>query len=170
MMAAFIDVNTKTLRVSCEGTKYACAIGRSGVIDEAAKREGDGATPRGSYPVRYLYWRPDRLSRPQTGIEMFELSPTSGWCDDPADAAYNRPVSLPYPGRTEALWRDDHIYDVILVIGHNDDPPIAGRGSAIFFHIARPNYEATEGCVALAQDDLLTLLDKIRPQTVVRID
>jgi L,D-peptidoglycan transpeptidase YkuD (ErfK/YbiS/YcfS/YnhG family) len=170
MSAGFIDVNTQISRVSCNDTEYACAIGRAGAIDKTAKREGDGATPRGRYPVRYVYWRPDRLARPQTGIETRELSPASGWCDDPADIAYNRAVSLPYRARAEALWRGDQIYDLILVIGHNDDPPVAGLGSAIFVHIARENYAATEGCVALKRIDLLALLENIGPQTVIRID
>ena len=86
-----------------------------------------------------------------------------GWCDDPRDPAYNRPVSLPYPASTEALWRDDGAYDIVVVLGHNDDPPVPGSGSAIFVHVARANGAPTEGCVAMALPDLLAMLGACSP-------
>jgi L,D-peptidoglycan transpeptidase YkuD (ErfK/YbiS/YcfS/YnhG family) len=133
--------------------RLACAIGRAGVRRD--KREGDGATPAGSWRMRALLFRPDRVERtPLTGLPLRGLRPEDGWCDDVADPLYNRPVKLPYPGRTEALWRADALYDLIVVLGFNDDPPRPGAGSAIFLHVARADFAPTEGCVALARDDL----------------
>jgi L,D-peptidoglycan transpeptidase YkuD (ErfK/YbiS/YcfS/YnhG family) len=135
---------------------YRCALGRGGV--RADKREGDGATPVGQFPFRRLLYRPDRLARPATGLPIIEIKPEDGWCDDPSDGAYNQAVPLPYPASAENLWRDDHLYDLVVIMGHNDDPVVPGLGSAVFMHIASPDYGPTEGCVALARDDLLSLL------------
>jgi L,D-peptidoglycan transpeptidase YkuD (ErfK/YbiS/YcfS/YnhG family) len=143
--------------LSWNGKSRRCAIGRGGV--RADKREGDGATPVGRFPLRRVLYRADRLSRPATGLPVLTLDVADGWCDDPADPAYNRPVRLPYPARHEKLWRDDGLYDVVVVLGHNDDPVRPGLGSAIFLHCAGPGYPATEGCVALARADLLELLE-----------
>jgi L,D-peptidoglycan transpeptidase YkuD (ErfK/YbiS/YcfS/YnhG family) len=141
------------------GTRtWRCAIGKGGVRPESEKREGDGATPTGMFPLRRVLYRPDRLARPETELPVRALAPDDGWCDDPADPNYNRPVKLPYPASHECLWRDDGIYDVIVVLGHNDDPPVAEMGSAIFLHVARPDYGPTQGCVALALPDLLEVL------------
>src|SRR6185312_8513924 len=86
------------------------------------------------------------------------IAPQDGWCDDPADTVYNRPVHLPYRARAERLWREDGIYDLIVPLGYNDAPAVPGLGSAIFLHVARPDFGPTEGCVALARADLLALL------------
>lgn len=141
--------------------RFRCALGPAGPRRD--KREGDGATPVGCFPLREVLYRPDRLEPPAGGLPRRALTPEDGWCDDPADPAYNRPVRLPYGARAERLWREDAVYDVIVVIGHNDDPPVAGAGSAVFLHVARPGYRPTEGCVALALDDLLTVLAQARP-------
>ncbi len=140
---------------------FRCALGPAGPRRD--KREGDGATPVGRFPLREVLYRPDRLAPPAGGLPRRALTPEDGWCDDPADPAYNRPVRLPYGARHERLWRKDAVYDVIVVIGHNDDPPVAGAGSAVFLHVAHPDYRPTEGCVALALDDLLTVLAQARP-------
>ncbi|MEX2618524.1 MAG: L,D-transpeptidase family protein [Alphaproteobacteria bacterium] len=155
------------LKVMADGTLQAgaarlrCALGRSGIRD--AKTEGDGATPRGCYALRRVLYRADRLPPPETGLALAAIAPQDGWCDAPDDPAYNRPVTLPYPASAESLWRDDGLYDVVVVLGHNDDPPVAGKGSAIFMHVARPGYAPTEGCVALAIDDLLDVLRRCGP-------
>jgi L,D-peptidoglycan transpeptidase YkuD (ErfK/YbiS/YcfS/YnhG family) len=141
------------------GRRLRCAIGRGGVVRD--KREGDGATPVGRWPLRRVLFRPDRLAAPHTRLPVAPLAPDAGWCDDPADPAYNRPVRLPYAGRHERLWREDGLYDVIVVLAHNDDPPVPDLGSAIFLHVARPDFAPTEGCVALARDDLLWLLGEV---------
>lgn len=123
------------------------------------KREGDGATPAGRFPLRRVLHRPDRLAAPpQSFLPTSPIGPQDGWCDDPADPFYNRPVILPYGTSHERLWRDDRLYDVVVVIGHNDDPPASGLGSAVFIHVATENYAPTAGCVAFALNDLLEIL------------
>lgn len=140
-----------------DGRRMRCALGRGGI--RADKREGDGATPAGRWRMRALLFRPDRVPRtPLTGLPLRALRPEDGWCDDPADPLYNKPVKLPFRARAELLWREDRIYDLVVVLGYNDDPPEPGRGSAIFLHIARPDFTPTEGCVALARDDLISAI------------
>lgn len=147
-----------------------CALGKGGCIAEALKREGDGCTPVGVFPLRHLMYRPDRHTGvPRTGLPVQALHPQDGWCDDAADRLYNRPVTLPYPASHEALWREEAVYDLIVDLGYNDDPPRPGLGSAIFLHIARDGYTPTEGCVALGRDDLLWLLERCDPRTVMEI-
>ncbi len=146
---------------------YKCALGITGV--RLRKREGDGATPIGAWPMRHILYRRDRVARPASGLPVYPLSPDMGWCDDPDDRAYNSAVTLPYPGRCETMWRDDGLYDVVAVLGHNDDPPVAGRGSAIFFHIARPDFAPTEGCVAVRLADMIRILAVCSTSTVLRI-
>lgn len=145
-----------------EGLGARCAIGRSGMVAADEKREGDGASPIGSWPMRHLLYRPDREARPRTGLCAYPLRPQDGWCDDPAHPLYNRPVARPFAASHEALWRDDEVYDLIVVLGHNDDPVEPGRGSAIFLHLARPDYAPTEGCIALAREDMLAVLARAR--------
>jgi L,D-peptidoglycan transpeptidase YkuD (ErfK/YbiS/YcfS/YnhG family) len=128
-----------------------------------AKREGDGATPVGCWPLRCVFYRPDRLACPSTRLATAALAENAGWCDDPADAAYNRPVTLPYRGRHERLWREDDLYDVIVPLGYNDAPVSPGRGSAIFLHVAAAGFAPTEGCIALALPDLLAVLAHCQP-------
>lgn len=148
------------------GRRWRCAVGRGGMKPD--KREGDGATPVGAWPLRRVLYRADRLlAPPPTALAVTAIGPADGWCDAPADPAYNLPVALPYPASHERLWRDDHVYDVIVVLGHNDAPAIPGAGSAVFLHVARPGYAATEGCVALALPDLLALLGHARPGDVL---
>ncbi len=154
-------------RAEWQSRHFRCAIGRGGL--RLHKREGDGATPIGTWPMRRLYYRPDRLARPSTGLSVQALTPDDGWCDDPGDPSYNRPVQLPYGARAEALWREDGVYDLIVVLGYNDAPVVAGRGSAIFLHLARPDFGPTEGCVALALGDLLTVLAAADPGAVVAV-
>ena len=133
-----------------------CAIGRGGII--VAKKEGDGTTPAGSFPLRRVHYRPDRLAVPATGLAVRALKTEDGWCDDPADDAYNRLVTRPFKASLEILWRQDRVYDLIVELGHNDDPVKPGLGSAIFVHVATPDFSPTEGCIALALEDLLDLL------------
>jgi L,D-peptidoglycan transpeptidase YkuD (ErfK/YbiS/YcfS/YnhG family) len=133
------------------------------------KQEGDGATPAGRFLLRRVLYRPDRLSAPGTRLPVAPLTPADGWCDDPADPQYNRPVRLPYAARHEELWRGDALYDIVVIVGHNDAPVIAGLGSAIFMHSASEDYRPTEGCVALARQDLLDVLTGVGPDTVLEI-
>ncbi|MFT8676544.1 MAG: L,D-transpeptidase family protein [Acetobacter sp.] len=131
-------------------------IGRNGV--SAAKREGDLCTPLGTFPLKCVYYRADRVARPRTTLPVIPLSPQDGWCDDPASTDYNRHVTLPHPARHEQLWRDDHVYDLVVIVGYNDAPARPGAGSAIFMHLQRPDGSPTEGCVALTEQDLRSVL------------
>jgi L,D-peptidoglycan transpeptidase YkuD (ErfK/YbiS/YcfS/YnhG family) len=136
--------------------RLTCALGRSGVRDD--KREGDGATPAGNWPVRNVLFRQDKLILPHLSWDVSAIQPDDGWCDDPLSPLYNRPVTHPVSVSAERLWRDDDVYDIIVVLGHNDRPPIPGLGSAIFMHVARAGYAPTEGCIALKREDLVSLL------------
>lgn len=147
------------------GRRMRCALGRAGV--SRAKREGDGATPVGAFALRRLFYRPDREPRPPTILPCQPIAPSDGWCDAPDAPAYNRLVALPYPASAENLWRDDRLYDLIVVLGHNDEPAIPGQGSAIFLHLAAPDFAPTAGCVALGREDLLTVLREAGPDTRV---
>jgi L,D-peptidoglycan transpeptidase YkuD (ErfK/YbiS/YcfS/YnhG family) len=151
----------------CDGHRYACALGRNGV--SASKIEGDGTTPIGRFFLRQLFYRADRLALPVTTLMTRELQPRDGWCDAPEARLYNQWVSMPHSTSAEHLWRDDHVYDLIVVIGYNDAPIIKGKGSAIFMHIATPDYAPTAGCVALSQRDLLTVLKFLPPEAAITI-
>lgn len=144
-----------------------CALGRAGMT--ADKREGDGATPIGRFPLRRVLYRADRVRLPASALPSAAIEPGDGWCDDPASPDYNRQVRLPITASHEHLWRLDELYDIVVVLGHNDDPPIAGAGSAIFLHVAKPDFSPTEGCVAIARGDLLELLAACRADDVLVI-
>jgi len=150
-------------RLICADLDFPCALGRAGIHSD--KIEGDGATPIGVFPLRQLLYRADRLAPPLTCLKATAILPEDGWCDDPDDAAYNQPVPVAYPGHCESLWRDDHRYDLIIILGHNDNPVRKGQGSAVFLHVAGRQTDGslapTEGCVALALADLLKILEKI---------
>lgn len=139
-----------------DGVRARCALGRGGLVAE--KREGDGGTPIGCWPLRRVLYRPDRLAAPCANLPVSAIEPDDGWCDDPGHPDYNRPIKRPFSASHEALWREDGVYDIVVVLGHNDSPPVPGAGSAIFMHVARPNYEPTAGCVALGLSDLRRVL------------
>lgn len=147
--------------------RFACVLGRSGL--RAAKREGDGATPIGNFALRQAYFRADRLVRPVASLSLSRVHPDDGWCDAPEDRNYNRPVRHPYPGSAERMWRQDGLYDLVVVLGYNDRPRVAGRGSAIFMHVASPEMKPTEGCVALRRADLQRLLKALKPGAVLKV-
>jgi L,D-peptidoglycan transpeptidase YkuD (ErfK/YbiS/YcfS/YnhG family) len=146
-----------------------CVLGKGGVKAAADKREGDGATPLGTWPIRRVLYRPDKGPAPQTALPVSPISPDDGWCDAAGDPCYNRPVRLPQPASAERMWRDDQAYDMVVVLGHNDDPVVPGMGSAIFVHLQQPDGRATEGCVALTRDDLLAFLRQVSPGDMLRI-
>jgi L,D-peptidoglycan transpeptidase YkuD (ErfK/YbiS/YcfS/YnhG family) len=145
--------------------QFPAAVGKGGM--RARKREGDGATPLGVWRLLWAYYRPDRVARPKTALPLQPLRRDFGWCDAPADRNYNRKVALPYPASAERLWRDDRLYDVIVVLDYNLEPRAKGRGSAIFLHVARPGLAPTEGCIALKYEHLLRLLAALKPKASV---
>ena len=149
------------------GLRLRCALGKGGIRSE--KREGDGATPSGLFPLRRLFYRPDRLTPPSCALPARALRDNDGWCDDPGHPDSHRLVTLPHPARCEHLWREDALYDLLITLGHNDDPVVPGLGSAIFLHLARPDYAPTEGCVALARPDLLRLLPLLPQDASIEI-
>ena len=138
------------------GLRLRAACGRAGV--RASKTEGDGATPPGILPLLRVLYRADRSKKPDCAVPVEPIAPDDGWCDDPADPAYNRQIRLPYAARHEILWRDDGLYDVVGVLGWNASPVVPERGSAIFLHAATPDYAPTAGCIALALPDLHRVL------------
>ena len=156
-------------RLDLADRRVRCALGRSGVIAAADKREGDGASPAGTWPLRLVLFRPDRGDAPATRLPTRALNPSDGWCEAPLDKNYNRLVALPHGDLADRLWREDHLYDLIVVLGHNDSPVVAGAGSAIFLHLARPNFGPTQGCVALARPDLEALLALAAPGDALAI-
>jgi len=136
---------------------FRCALGRSGISD--TKHEGDGATPVGTLPLGRVFYRADRLENPpRTGLDIVAIHQNMGWCDDPEHSDYNTLIALPHIARHEKLWRDDHVYDVVVEILYNANPVLPHRGSAIFMHVAKPGFTPTEGCIALKISDLLLLL------------
>ncbi len=146
---------------------FACVLGQNGV--STTKYEGDSSTPVGLFLLRHVLYRADRVAHPSTALPAEIIGRDDGWCDDPEDPLYNRPVKLPYAARTEKMWREDNQYDVVIVIGYNDEPVMPGRGSAIFIHLAKPNGGPTAGCVALSLPDMTQVLKGVGPGSIVDI-
>ena len=144
------------------------ALGRGGV--KANKREGDGATPRGTFRLKRLWWRAERHARPATLLPAQRIKPDDGWCEDPSDRHYNRPVKVPPQAKADRLARADALYDFIVEIDHNTRPRVAGRGSAVFIHVARPRLAPTTGCVALELISLRRLLARVGPRTRIVVE
>jgi L,D-peptidoglycan transpeptidase YkuD (ErfK/YbiS/YcfS/YnhG family) len=150
-----------------DGQTIPVALGRGGI--RANKREGDGGTPKGVFrPVR-LWWRADRYKRPRTFLPVRAIGPEDAWCEDPADRHYNQPVKRASNQGGDHLQRDDHLYDFIIEIDHNTHPRIAGRGSAVFLHLARKDFSPTAGCVSMTRGAMLRLLKRLGPRTRIEI-
>lgn len=167
MSGVRVDSAALTL-IGLDGRAIPCAIGRSGACPAGEKREGDGRTPLGRWPIRTVLFRPGHAAPPAGMVLPWRwVRPDDGWSDDPADPAYNRPVRHPHGYSAERLVRDDGAYDVIVVLGHNDAPPVPSMGSAVFLHCSegRP----TAGCVAVEKDALLAVLPQLRPGDAVEI-
>lgn len=135
-----------------------CTIGRTGMRPAASKREGDGASPMGTWRLWRVLYRADRVRPPPSRLPLSPLRPEDGWCDAPDHPAYNRKISWPFAASAEALWRDDHVYDYVGILSHNGAGVVPGAGSAIFLHLARPDWAPTEGCVAMARDSFEYIL------------
>lgn len=153
--------------LSWPGGSARAACGKAGVRED--KREGDHASPAGTFPLVRAFYRPDRLAEPKTALPLAALKHDDGWVDDPIDPGYNTHVALPYPASQENLWREDGLYDLVVVIGYNSDPVVPGKGSAIFLHCARDDFAATEGCIAISREVLEPLLGLLGPGSTITI-
>lgn len=171
-MSLFVTLRENRLHLG--GFTAPIRSGMGGFAPFEKGREGDKKTPLGQYHLRFGLYRADRLPSPPPKhtvrpLNFRPLRPDDGWCDAAGDAAYNRFVKLPYPASHEALWRKDGAYDIILVMNHNDSPPMQGLGSAVFFHVAQSDDRKTLGCVALAPDDMVRLLPRLQRDMLVTI-
>ncbi|WP_454885840.1 L,D-transpeptidase family protein [Sphingomonas oryzagri] len=162
-----ILVETDAGLIHIDGRTLPCAIGRGGACEAADKREGDGRTPLGQWPIRAIMLRPDSGFDPPAGASWRWLRPSDGWSDDVADPAYNQPVRHPHPFSAERMWRDDAHYDAVLVLGHNDRPAGPGLGSAIFLHLRGD--KPTEGCVAVDREAMASVLECLTHGSTVEI-
>lgn len=166
-------MDSNTILVSRDGyltfhnKKYLCSIGANGITQN--KQEGDKSTPEGCFPIRYVLYRPDKIQSLDTKIPIVALEENDGWCDDVSANEYNTHIKAPFNSSYEKMWREDNLYDIVVVLGYNDDPVVAGKGSAIFMHIARENYSPTDGCVGLSKSDLLEILNDVDATTQVCI-
>jgi L,D-peptidoglycan transpeptidase YkuD (ErfK/YbiS/YcfS/YnhG family) len=149
------------------GMTVPVALGRSGV--RANKREGDGGTPKGTFRPLRLWWRADRHMRPQTFLPVRAITDADAWCEDPSHRHYNRPIRLARGQNGDRLKRNDHLYDFVVEIDHNTKPRVAGRGSAVFLHLARDNFGPTAGCVSMTKSAMLRLLRRLSPHTRIVI-
>lgn len=162
-------MDSKALTLDFNDKIIPCTIGRSGICPAAEKTEGNGCTPLGTWPIRGALFHPGRAAPPNGfALPWRWINAQDGWSDDPADPSYNRPVRLPHPYSAETLIRDDPLYDIIVVLGHNDAPPQPGKGSAIFFHVWNEG-KPTEGCVAIARDEMDRVLGELRSGDVLEI-
>jgi len=155
-----------------QGVAYRCALGKNGVARPGVKEEGDGKTPAGEFPLIRGFYRQDKFpSEPVTAaLHLSALQPLDGWCDDPASANYNKPVTLPTPQYSaETLYRSDDLYDLLAVIEYNTEHTVKRAGSAIFFHVASADYGPTAGCVAMNVKDLQAVLSSAKPGLLMRI-
>jgi len=148
-------------------SKFKCSFGKNGFTK--IKREGDLKTPLGYFKITKCYYRPDRIKKPITKIRCIKIVKNMGWCDDPSSPKYNKLIRLPYNYHYEKLFKKNHTYDLILVLNYNVNPVKKYYGSAIFIHIAKRNFKPTLGCIALQKEDLITVLKKIRYETIVKI-
>ena len=158
--------NKHTLKI--DDFHFQCSIGKNGISKK--KKEGDNKTPKGFFKIQHLYFRKDRLKKPKTRLKCIEINKNMGWCDDPRSMKYNKLINLPFSGSCEKLFRKENIYDIILVLDFNMNPIRKNKGSAIFIHVAKKNYEKTKGCIAIKKVELLKILKEIKINTKVKIE
>ena len=147
--------------------KLRCSIGKRGI--SIRKKEGDKRTPKGEFRLKYILYRKDRVFDIQTTLKKIKIDKKMGWCDDPKSIYYNKIIKYPFKYRSEKLWRRDNIYDIIIIIDYNLKPVIKNKGSAIFLHIAKKNYQPTDGCIAVSKKNIKLLLSKINKKTKIKI-
>ncbi len=161
-----ILINKKYLTLN--NYKAKCALGKRGIGYK--RKEGDLITPKGTYKVKYILYRKDRVKKIQTKIKKIAIRKDMGWCDDPKSKDYNKLIKLPYAYSFEKLFRKENNYDIILILNYNMNPVIKNKGSAIFIHIAKKNYKKTDGCIALKKAHLLKIIKRINKNTTIKIE
>ena len=145
---------------------FKCSIGKNGL--KRNKKEGDRATPIGTYTIGEVYYRADRNQRPLTKIRTKVITKTMSWCDDSKSQFYNKEIKVNKKISHEKMYRMDRSYDYLIVINYNTKKIIPFEGSAIFIHLTK-NYKKTEGCIALKIKDMLILLKLINKKTIIKI-
>jgi L,D-peptidoglycan transpeptidase YkuD (ErfK/YbiS/YcfS/YnhG family) len=158
----------KSCYLKYKDLKLKCAFGRGGI--KKKKIEGDNITPKGIYKILNIYYRSDRIKKISSKFQILKIKKNMGWCDDPKSKKYNQLIKIPYKYHYEKLYRKDNIYDLILVLNYNIKPIVKNRGSAIFIHIAKKNYEKTAGCIVLKKKNLIKLIEKINKKTKIIIN
>lgn len=142
--------------------RFPCSLGRRGT--SFLKREGDGASPKGAFRLRRLFYRADRMMPPRTGLKRLVLHAHHGWCETVGDRNYNRMVPIPYATAHETMKRQDHLYDIVIETSHNERPRVQGHGSAVFFHLRRPDGGPTAGCIGVSLRDMRIILQHVGPK------
>ena len=160
-----IYINNKF--ISYNNYKAKCAVGKRGI--SIKKKEGDFITPKGTFKIREIFYRKDRVQNLITRIKKTVIRKNMGWCDDPKSSKYNKLIYFPFKYRAEKLYRSENIYDIILVLNFNMNPVKKNKGSAIFIHVAKKNFQPTQGCVALDKSELIKMVKSIKKNTVVNI-
>ena len=147
--------------------KFRCSLGKNGISNK--KKEGDGITPRGTFKLTKLFYREDKIKNIRTNIKRVKIKKNMGLCDDPKSKFYNKLVKLPSKFSHEKLYRKDNIYNIAVVLDYNLNPIIKNKGSAIFIHVAKKNYKATQGCIGLKQKELIKLIQIVKKKQRIRI-
>ena len=158
----------KTGYLQYKNLKFRCALGKAGI--KKKENEGDNVTPKGIFKITSMYYRPDKIKNIITAVKKIKIKKNIGWCDDPNSHFYNQQISLPTKFDHEKLYRNDDLYDLVLVLNYNTNPIIKNKGSAIFIHIAKKNYKKTKGCIALKKKHLIELISKIKKNTRIKIN
>jgi L,D-peptidoglycan transpeptidase YkuD (ErfK/YbiS/YcfS/YnhG family) len=148
--------------------KFRCALGKAGI--KKKEREGDNVTPKGTFKITKIYYRHDKIKNIKTLIKKIKIKKNMGWCDDSTSSFYNRQIELPSQLSYERLYRNDNLYDLIVILNYNTNPIIKNKGSAIFIHIAKKYYRKTKGCIALSKENLIELVSKIKKKTKIEIN
>ena len=147
--------------------KFRCALGKGGIKQK--EREGDFITPKGKFKLIKIYYRSDRIKKINSTLKKIKIKKNMGWCDDVSSNYYNKQIKINKKIGHEKLHREDNVYDIIVVLNYNLNPIIKGKGSAIFLHVAKKNYNKTQGCIALKKNELLYLVSQIKKNTQIRI-
>ena len=147
--------------------KFQCVLGKAGIKNK--KTEGDKITPKGIFEIIKMYYRADKIKDIKTSIKKIKIKKNMGWCDDPNSRFYNKQIRLPTKVGHEKLFRNDDLYDLILVLNYNINPIIKNKGSAIFLHVSTKNLHSTKGCIAIKKKNLITLLAAIKKNTKIKV-